>query len=210
MQVGCNCADLNSATRGSDDRVGLIADAAPDCACEKECVSSHSPGPVQHDETIVRMVCAPIHVQTKKPELKPSFFNHAFTRGMSAQRLEKASDEEIATWVNRFVSADAERAWLGYVVAPTRGIREVRSPDSDEQGFCVYDTALEDNRAHVDVCASRRIIEEADRVEARARLRRAFSAVLPRASLNEGRVLALVHDEVAAREVPTQWKALVG
>ena len=114
MKAKCHCAEINAATDNCEDRVGLIADAAPDCQCEKHSMSIHSPGAVLDDEVIGRMVCVPIHVHRTKPELLPSFFNHAFNFGLSAQRLEIASDAELASWLSKFVGGSAERVWLGY------------------------------------------------------------------------------------------------
>jgi len=75
--VPCSCAELNAATEDHPDRVGLIADASPACQCEAHSMSAHSPGPVDAEETIVRMVCIPEHVRDKRPELAPNFFNRA-------------------------------------------------------------------------------------------------------------------------------------
>lgn len=100
----CACAEINTTSEDSEDRVGLIADISPDCGCEQHQMSEHSPCPVSDEETIVRMVCVPMHVHKKKAELLPNFFNHAFTRGMSAQRLDASTDDELANWVNNFLT----------------------------------------------------------------------------------------------------------
>lgn len=209
MKAECSCSKLNTSTDGNEDRIGIIADAAPDCACENASMSQHSPHPVQQEETIARMVCIPMHVNKKKPELLPSFFNHAFSYGMSAQRLEKASDAELADWVSGFVSGADDRVWLGYIQASCKTIREVLRPNLASRAFCVYDAALESNPAHAEVCSSHRIIEDADRLEARANLRRAFSGILPRATLKNGQVQSLVRADLLARPVANHWQELV-
>lgn len=211
MQGPCHCAEINAATDNSEDRVGIIADAAPDCECEAYSMSPHSPGPVQSNEAIGRMVCVPLHVHKKKPELLPSFFSHAFSIGMSAQRLDVASTVELAEWVNEFVVGSENRIWLGYVQATCKSIRDIERVDKLAQAFCAYDAALKQNPAHVEVCASSRVIDDADRIEARARLRRAFSngQIVSRNALKDGGVRALVKPELLAREYPAQWKALV-
>lgn len=210
MQAPCHCAEVNAATDNNEDRVGLIADAAPDCECEAHSMSTHSPGPVQSNETIGRMVCVPLHVHKKKPELLPSFFSHAFSVGMSAQRLEVASASELAEWVNEFVSGSDNRVWLGYVQATCKSIRDIERVDKLAQAFCAYDAALEQNPAHVEVCASSRVIEDADRIEARTRLRRAFAngQIVSRNALKDGSVRALVKPELLTRECPAQWQTL--
>lgn len=206
----CQCAALNAATDNHPDRVGLIADSAPECACEQHSMSEHSPGVVGPDETIVRMVCTPMHVHGKKNELMSSFFNHAFTKGLSAQRLERASDQELASWVNQFIGADPGMVWLGYVEAPSSAVMAAIREDAGRE-FCVYDAAYADNPAHLEICAARRI-DEADRLEAKKKLRDAFGGgkLIGRRALKEGRVLALVHPELVAREVPARFQDVTG
>ena len=207
MQAGCSCAELNLSTQGNDDRVGILAEHAPNCGCEQHTTSNYSSGVVQNDETIVRMVCVPIHVHKKNPSLLPTFFNHAFTKGMSAQRLGISAPEELSQWVNAFLSADEERAWLGYVQAPCEEIRAILSDDSVSRAFCVYDAALKETPGHVEVCASSRISADADRLEARSRLRKAFSdgKVLARNTLKAGQVVAAVDNKLLQRQLPSQW-----
>lgn len=207
MQSGCSCSEINASTQGHIDRVGLVADAAPDCACESHSLSQYSPGIVQDEETIVRMVCVPMHVDKKKPKLLPNFFSHAFSFGMSAQRLEKAGSTELAKWLNNFLANGGDRVWLGYVQAPCKKIRGVLLQDESSRSFCVYDAASDESPAHAEVCASRRL-EEADRLEARAHLMKAFSEILPRTSLMGGEVQNIVDSKLLARDVPSQWGSL--
>lgn len=206
----CSCKEVNESSDGHDNRVDLISDVGPECACEQFSLSEHSPGPVTDGETIIRMVCVPMHVHRKKPELTPSFFSHVFSKGMSAQRLEKATDAELAEWVNKFLSANDERVWLGYVSASCEALRGSRIEADDQRLFCVYDAALPDNVSHIEVASARRL-PEADVLEARAKLRRAFSegAVFSRASLRKGSVAALVSQELIARRWPVQWQSVL-
>lgn len=156
------------------------------------------------------MVCIPLHVHEKKLQLKPNFFNHAFTKGLSTQRLERSGNSELAQWINSFLRVDTDRVWLGYVQASCDAIRAILHSTERLRLFCVYDSATDDNPSHVEVCASRRIIEEADRLEARAELRKAFSKVHQRAILKNGDVCKLVDRDLLEREIPTHWKSFVG
>ena len=213
MEGECDCAKLAEETDGNADRVGLFADAAPDCGCETVSVSPHSPGPVGDDETIGRLVCVPMHVHKKRPELLPSFFGHAFTFGLSAQRLERASEDELASWLNAFVGAADDRVWLGHVESAASTVRAIRRVgQEDSRGFCIYDAALEANAAHVEIGAASRVIAEADQIEARALLRRAFGdgKIVPRSQLKAGAVIAMLESGLAERPVPAQWATLVG
>lgn len=207
----CKCLSVNASSDGHDDRVGLIADVASNCGCEKYRMSEYSPGPVADAETIVRMVCVPMHVHRKKPELLPNFFSHAFSKGMSAQRLDSATDFELADWVNQFLGGGADRVWLGFVHAPCSDIRRAQTDTTNgSRLFCVYDAALKENPAHVEVASAGRI-PEADVLEARAALRRSFmdGKVYSRDSLRSGGVVAKVREDLLAREWPTQWTALL-
>ncbi|SDY52603.1 hypothetical protein SAMN05518669_11318 [Variovorax sp. YR634] len=204
-----SCADLDRATEGLPDRVGSFADAKPSCACEQETLSEYSPGLVQDEETIIRMVCVPMHVHSKRAELKSSFFSHVATFGASVQRLEFASDGELIGCVEALVGGGEDRMWLGYVEAPASLIRSVQLGDGDTQSFCVADAALPENPAHAEIhCAQR--IPEADHVEYRAELLRVFNerGVLHRRSIRGGDVWNGVREELRLRPLPQQWAAL--
>lgn len=208
MQLGCLCSEINESTQGDPDRVGLIAEVAPDCGCEHHTLSQHSPCIVEDEETIIRMVCVPMHVDRKKARLLPNFFSHTFSFGMSAQRLEKAGPAELAKWLNNFLAQSCDRVWLGYVQAPCKDIRGIRLDNENLKSFCVYDAASDESPAHVEVCASRRL-KEADRIEARAHLMKVFSRIHSRTLLMNGSVQTAVESDLLAREVPSQWESLI-
>lgn len=203
-----SCAALNAATDESKDRVGIIADAKPGCGCEAESFSEHSPGLVEEAETIFRMVCVPQHVHPKRPELMSSFFSHAFSSGVSVQRLEQSKPLENIECVEALVGSKDDRAWLGYVQAPASAIREISLGD-DGQSYCVADAALPHNRSHAEIHSARRI-PEAERIEYRRELMRVFNAkqVLNRRALQDGAVWGGLREDLKARPLPAQWEAL--
>lgn len=202
----CNCDQLNADTLHRDDRVLVVADAAPECTCESQRMSPHSPGPVQSGETLARMVCFPMHVHRKRRELKPSFFDHAFSFGLSIQRLDQAKDEEIATLVEGFLTPKDDLLWLGYIEGSCEHLRSLRAGTSNKRLFCIYDTAEERNPAHAEIGVSHRI-DEADQIEYRRELMRAFGDGLihgPK-ELRDSAVWSLLPESLRVRPVPPQW-----
>lgn len=205
-----SCADLNRDTDDRPDRVGVFADTRPDCACEHESLSEHSPGLVAGEETIARMVCVPQHVHPKRAELNSSFFSHAFNRGASVQRLESSADCELLGCVQGLLTGGDDRQWLGYVVAPAHAIRAIQGGDDPTQAFCVADAALAENHAHAEIHCAHNAIPDADRIERRAQLMKLFNdaGIQHRRSLRNGKIWDALPTEIKGRRLPKQWEAL--
>ena len=184
-------------------------------------MSPKSPGVVSDDEVIIRLVCAPMHVHSKRLELKSSFFSHAFTKGASAQRLNYATDDELITTVEALTSGADDRLWLGYVQCRAKDIRQIETDEKYAQTFCVYDAAVPpantphtdpvepENPAHAEIHASRRI-PEADQIQYRNELANAFNSnvILTRRTLRDGVIWSALRKELKDRTVPRQWAAL--
>lgn len=202
------CVALNESTRGKDDRVALIAKEKPGCACELEPFASCSPGLIEHEETIVRIVCEPMHVHEKRLELKPSFFSHAYTKGVSVQRLEHSTCQQFVDCATSLVLGKEDRAWLGYVVADAKSIRALKFADGSQM-FSVLDAGLEDNPAHAEIHASR--IGEADEIEHRKQLRDLFlrSGFHGRKKLLDQEVWNKFPDNLKDRKVFPAWQPAV-
>ena len=208
MSSGCPCSDLHVSTENNEDRAGIIADAAPNCGCELQSLSPYSPGVVENEETILRMVCFSMHVRRSGTGLLPTFFDHVFSKGMSAQRFESTSNENLADWINMFLGKIDKQAWIGYVLASCKTIREVLHGEKNLRAFCVYDAAFDGNPNHIEVCAASRL-QDKDLPEMRAILTRAFSDILPRYALRDGIVQSMVNKEFIAREVPPKLRSYV-
>lgn len=181
-------------------------------------MSPKSPGVVSDDEVIIRLVCAPMHVHSKRPELKSSFFSHAFTKGASAQRLDHATDTELVTTIDMLTSSADDRLWLGYVQCLAKDIRQIDVSEKSVQLFCVYDAALPpqnapdtepENPAHAEIHASRRI-PEADEIQYRAELAKAFNSngIRSRRTLRSGVIWAALREDLKDRKLPDQWATL--
>lgn len=205
-----SCKDLDQSTLEDEQRVGTFADAKPGCGCETESLSEYSPGLITDDEVIARVVCTPMHVHRKHPKLMASFFSKAMSQGASVQRLDHATDAELAKCVEDLIAGGSDRVWLGYVVASAGAIRALQLRQADEQSFCVVDAALPRNPAHAEIHCAYRVIEDADQIEHRHRLLEVFStnSINHRKGLRAGSVWDLLPKGLQDRALPQQWEQL--
>lgn len=170
-----DCRALHELTLESDSRALDIAAAAPDCVCEQQQMSVYSPGPVQSGETLNRFLFD-IHI-TNKGTVRPSAYSHAFRKGCSIQREDRASDSEIGNWIKDFLQNNPQRSWRGVARASCQSIRDLRLTGSKQKLFCVYDTAeFASNPAHgeICICLARPLDDEGEMPEARKLIRDAF------------------------------------
>ena len=118
----------------------------------------HSPGSVAHDEIVCRCHVSPTHYEPGKQQLKPTAFQDAATFGLSVDRLKHASLESILAKAKQRVEiGKAGRILFGFSMFEVGQLRQVRvrlegSKDPDRRGLGVYDTALQDEPEHADVC----------------------------------------------------------
>ena len=167
-----DCCKINYDSSGSDKRVSIINNAAPDCVCEKHSMSYDSPYPINDNERITRFVFIENHMRNDKKSVRPSFFSHIETKGCSIQRESIVNDDELVAFVKEFIKKNPGRNWLGVV---TGGCHEIRSilTDQDKRACCVYDTGNESNPAHGEICRTHHI-KEADKAELRRHLMKVF------------------------------------
>lgn len=120
-------------------------------------VSIFSPAIVDDDEIIIRLWYVPIHVELDTGQLRPTAFNDAIDKGLSVNRSDYASIEEIqeaaiaqALAISKIRSP---RDYHGYSTAKVSQIRAQMAYDLNV--FAVYDTSLdfEEGISHADVCA---------------------------------------------------------
>jgi hypothetical protein len=119
----------------------------PHCTCEQHSVSPHSPGVVQDEECLVRLIFSPTHFNEQTGKLKPFAFFDCKDKGLSVNRMQYTSVEELKQMA-AFISHG--RKIIGVVVAKCADIRAVL--DEHERAFCVYDTATKNNQSHADIC----------------------------------------------------------
>lgn len=159
------------------ERATLIDAAKPDGECESESVSDFSPGPVSGAEFLHRYVFSPIHLH--EGSVLPTLFNDAKDKGLSCERGPSESTPtdthdrgkaQVHSFNERRQPSKPERAYVGTVTAPVSGVREIVM--EEQRVYGVYDTALADNPAHVDV------FEIANRTRAQKKLARLALAEL--------------------------------
>lgn len=169
--ISQNCREINRRTYDSTaNRVAEINAAAPDCACEKYRMSKHSSKPVENPEIIARFVFSPLHINLKNGEVKPNIFSHVFSAGCSVQRESVATNNELITFTNDFLSRDEKRSWKGVLLAECHELRSIKMGNSSNRSACVYDTAEKANPAHGEICKTQHIVNPEDEVELRAAL----------------------------------------
>ncbi|EKM6438478.1 hypothetical protein PU783_000611 [Cronobacter sakazakii] len=126
---------------------------------EKIQVSEHSPSLVLDDENIARQIFSPIHYDNDNGSIKPSAFDDVSSKGMSVNREQYITSEEIHCAALKKEYADNERSlstggqarsYIGFASASVKDIRSFI--DEQQRVFAVYDSSLVDFIPHADVC----------------------------------------------------------
>lgn len=178
--MSCSCIKLETKYGQGECKCAHYRQHFPDCQCERESVSEHSPGPVKDSEILVRTL---FRRQTTDQDgrLKPTYFRPEPTgRGFSVDRLSLVDAESLATTKR----TDARyNDYLRFIAAHSGDLRATTINDG-KRLFCIYDSATADNTAHADICQNVHIAPgEKDRkarmMEFAWRLRYAFSSPQP-------------------------------
>ena len=67
----------------------------PHCTCEQQPVSSYSPGIVQDEEYLIRLIFSPTHFNEQTRQVKPFAFFDCKDKGLSVNRMQYTSVEEL-------------------------------------------------------------------------------------------------------------------
>lgn len=125
---------------------------------ENYSASLHSTGPVLSSEQVLRLIISPHHVDPETGTLKPSAVTDVKDKGCSVERLGITSIEEsvaigrkVADSKNEARPSEPPRSLCGVTEFSVEEIRCIKV-GRGAQAFCVFDTALEHNPAHADVC----------------------------------------------------------
>ncbi len=122
-------------------------------AWEKEQVSVFSADIVADKEVLARQIFSPIHVDRDTKELTTLAFDDMFNKGLSTNRLKFISISELNTKGEEKAEKDRERKpdreYMGFVKT---NVIDIRSATDGKRWFTVYDTALESDISHADVC----------------------------------------------------------
>ena len=162
----------------NNDTCSHFREQFPDCVCEQESVSPHSPSSVDNGEMLLRLIFSPLHINDETGEVLPAAFSDVANKGLSINRLEHSSLDEIDKKGHAKAQNDnangKQREYLGSVRARCGDIRGLSADEA--RLFCVYDTAVEDNTAHGDVCQARLEGKARDK-QARKLLREQFTRI---------------------------------
>lgn len=119
--------------------------------------SRHSPGPVSSDESVLRLVINPIHVDPEDGNVKPTLMSDVKDKGGSVQRLTHISREHaissgqaVVETKNASIPGGSVRSIYGTVKLSVHEIRSL-AVATQARAFGVFDTAKEANTSHADI-----------------------------------------------------------
>ncbi|WP_147376781.1 hypothetical protein [Noviherbaspirillum saxi] len=163
---------------------------------EGESASAHSPGPVQDNEILCRQIVSPVHYDPETNSLTAAAFSDASSFGMSVNRLAHASQEYIEELGENRVfrhnqgNPEKERLYLGTIQFLCADVRQItvqfETDPAPLRGFGVYDTALETDRSHADICelVHQKAHTRSIRLSLRDLANRFIAGVFPQPQLN--------------------------
>lgn len=127
---------------------------------EKEIASAHSPGPVLDSEILYHQILNPTNLNEHQNGLIPVSFDTAAGVGMSTNRIDHATIEELIelgrnrarAHNEKFPNSPQPRSFWGFVPIPVEKVRAILSKVTNTRALFVYDTANPDNTSHADIC----------------------------------------------------------
>jgi hypothetical protein len=152
----CTCPELEKLHAESGCKCEHYRNHFPDCQCEAETVSEHSPGIVSENEVLIRTIYSPVHINTETGEVNPTAFDDAIRLGLSVNRKDHTTRENLSANIAKKIAADIaagkrKDGFWALVTLRFGDMRELRS-DVGARLYCVYDTAKEDDPSHADIC----------------------------------------------------------
>ena len=145
--MSCRCLELETQYGQGDCKCTRYREEFPDCACEHESVSEHSPGPVADSEVLVRTLFRKQQLD-QDGRLKPDYFRpEPTTRGFSVDRVHLISPELLKSSKH---TDTRYNGYLKFVATRSNDIRHLL--DGGQRLFCIYDSSTAENRAHADIC----------------------------------------------------------
>lgn len=117
--------------------------AHPNCACEAYNISLYSPGPVEDDEPLYRMIVLPGDID-EGDELTFESVKAVFKNGLSVFR-ERASNDDILNLAEDRLYIPAgkpPRTILGFIRMLTSEVRALQHPPTVGRVCCVYDETV--------------------------------------------------------------------
>lgn len=160
-----NCIEFFSQNSSNKQKCKLLQDIPQDklLAWELETASEYSPCPVSNTEHLYRQILSPIHYDEETKTLTSAAFDDASSIGLSVNRRSYTTEEHISQMANDRVNLfnksnpdKTQRSFFGIVRFVCNDIRQITVKMEQDlspfRGFCVYDTALEHDKSHSDIC----------------------------------------------------------
>ena len=144
----CGCKELEAKYSQTECKCARYQEKFPDCVCERESVSIHSPGPVADNEILVRSIFTERELN-QEGRVKPIHFRpEPSTRGFSVDRVNR---NQVGLLKSSKRKDARHKGYLKFAAARSGDIRNLMNDDG-KRLFCVYDTATVENHAHADIC----------------------------------------------------------
>ena len=145
--MSCSCIELEANHGQGGCKCVRYREVFPDCACEQESVSPHSPGPVTDTEVLVRTLFRDHQVDQDGCPVPSYFRPDPTTRGFSVDRMQFMDPNTL----KESKQADARyNGYLMFIAACAEDIRRLK--EAEKRLFCIYDSAIESNHVHADIC----------------------------------------------------------
>lgn len=133
-------------------------------------VSTHSPGPVADDETLLTVVTNAGFV-AHDGRVEPTLFESRMSNGISTDRKAHTTLKDYDLRAEKLISGNPKKANLGSIELSVSGIRGILH--EDERAIAVYDTGLPENGSHAEIaCTEVPPAETPGRKKLRAKLRK--------------------------------------
>ncbi len=123
---------------------------------EEEKQSQYSPGPVLSEETLLRIIYYPAHVDNDgqlKPEAIPT--QDLKERGFSVYRKSYVKREKISTVINNYVSKKTERECRGISPIQCQTVRSITDKEMNKAFNVLDDAKTKEDTAHAEIKYSR-------------------------------------------------------
>ena len=145
--MSCSCIELEALYGQDDCKCARYREKFPDCACERESVSEHSPGLVADSEVLVRTL---FREEDIDPEgrMKPEYFRRdPEGRGFSVDRVHLMGPETLKA----DKCADSRyNGYLQFIAICAKDLRKLL--EREKRLFCIYDSGTAENKFHADIC----------------------------------------------------------
>ena len=165
--MACGCKELEAQHGSGNCKCVQYREKFPDCKCEEESVSEHSPARVSDDEVLVRIIFNPIFVD-QRDHLKPAYFQSVvkdFTdRGLSVNRKGYLTERVLTARLQHHPSNRHD--YIRFIAVRCGDLRRLRF--NGKRAICVYDSATEEDLSHADVCQSVSTEQNATKRESKA------------------------------------------